>query len=243
MEHPTITAIKQNSYRKMIELQMKGDHIDNYVTRFKHLAKEAGFPLNQAGTIEIFIKKILKDLLTRMIERDNNFNPETATFDEWVAQAQDVIKKTIRKTDILSTAWPTSWQRGSAFKQYKHTPKPQYSSYQHNHSSRNDDVVPMDVDVVRGATTEQEKELYHHKGLCFECQGSGHMARYCPKKKQKQRQQQSQGFKLKMYNKPYKSFDNCKPMQHFGQKKYFNKPRTPFARIAQFLNLEEISRI
>ena len=182
----TDIAIKQNSYRKMIELQMKGDHIDNYVARFKHLAKEAGFPLDQAGTIDIFIKKIPKDLLTRMIERDNNFNPETATFDEWVAQAQDVIKKTICNTNILSTTWPTSWQRGSAFKQYKHTPKPQYSSYQHNHSSRNDDVVPMDIDVVRGMTTEQEKELYRHKGLCFECQGSGHMACYCPKKKQKQ---------------------------------------------------------
>ena len=166
----------------MINLQMKGDQIDDYVTRFKHLAKKAGFPLDQARTIDIFIRKIPKDLLTKMIERDNNFNPETATFDEWVAQAQDVIKKSIRNTNILSTAWPTSWQR-SAFKQQALF-KPRYSSHQSNHrSSRNDDVVPMDVDVVRGATTEQEKELYRCKGLCFECQGTGHTARYCPKKK------------------------------------------------------------
>ena len=94
----------------------------------------------------------------------------------------------------------------------------------------------MDVDVVHGATTEQEKELYCRKGLYFECQGIGHMAHYCPKKEQKQRQQQSQGFKLKTYNKQYKSFNNCKPTQCFGQQKHFNKPRAPFARLAQFLD-------
>ena len=99
----TDIAIKQNSYKKMIDLQMKGDQIDDYVARFKHLARKAGFPLDQVGTMDIFIKKIPKDLLTRIIERDNNFNPETTTFDEWVAQAQYVIKKTIRNTNILST--------------------------------------------------------------------------------------------------------------------------------------------
>ena len=56
----------------------------------------------------------------------------------------------------------------------------------HGDGTETNDVVPMDVDVVRGTTTEQEKELYCHKGLCFECQGTGHTACYCPKKKQKQ---------------------------------------------------------
>ena len=51
----TDTAIKQNSYRDMRNLKMKGDRLDDYIARFKHLATEAGFPLNDPGTLEIFV--------------------------------------------------------------------------------------------------------------------------------------------------------------------------------------------
>ena len=97
----------------------------------------------------------------------------------------------------------------------------------------------MDVDVICRTITDQEKEMYRHKGMCFECGETKHMARYCPNKNKKP-QQQSQGFKRNQYkqNKPYSS---NKPKPRFGQQKSYNKPRTPFARIAQFLDSDDES--
>ena len=94
----------------------------------------------------------------------------------------------------------------------------------------------MDVDVIRKTITDQEKEMYRRKGMCFECGETKHMARYCPNKKKSQ--QQSQGYKRIQYkqNKPY---DSNKSKQRFGQQKNYNKPRTPFARIAQFLDSDD----
>jgi hypothetical protein len=61
----------------------------------------------------------------------------------------------------------------------------------------------MDVDVIWRTITDQEKEMYHHKEMCFECRETKPMARYCPNKKKLQ--QQSQGYKRNQYkqNKPY----------------------------------------
>jgi predicted nucleic acid-binding Zn-ribbon protein len=96
----------------------------------------------------------------------------------------------------------------------------------------------MDIDVIRRTITDQEKEMYCRKGMCFECGETKHMARYCPNKKKSQ--QQSQGYKRNQYkqNKPYNS---NKPKQHFGRQKSYNKSRTPFARIAQFLDSDDKS--
>jgi hypothetical protein len=44
----------------------------------------------------------------------------------------------------------------------------------------------MEVDVIRKAVTEKEKDEHKKEGRCFECSRQGHMARDCPyKKKQK----------------------------------------------------------
>ena len=235
----TDISIKEHSYRKMLELRMKGDRIDDYVARFKHLAREAGFPLTQIGTIDIFIKGIPKDILEKMLERDNNFNPDTATFDEWVKQAQEIIKKSVRNANIIGTAWPASWKNKGQHKS-SWTPRSQTTSHRNNNSnSIVDGYRPMDVDVIRRTITDQEKEMYRCKGLCFECKQTGHMARYCPEKKKKP-QQQLQGYKRTQY-KQYKLYDSNKPKRQFGQQKSYNKSRTPFARIAQFLDSDDES--
>jgi len=52
-------------------------------------------------------------------------------------------------------------------------PPPKYSR---------DQVVPMDVDSIRKATTEEAKIAHRKEGRCFECSKQGHMARDCPNK-------------------------------------------------------------
>ena len=41
----------------------------------------------------------------------------------------------------------------------------------------------MDVDVIRKATTEAEKDKYRKEGRCFNCGRQGHLSRFCPDKK------------------------------------------------------------
>jgi DNA-directed RNA polymerase specialized sigma24 family protein len=40
----------------------------------------------------------------------------------------------------------------------------------------------MQVDTIRKATTDAEKEQHCKEGRCFECSQQGHLARNCPKR-------------------------------------------------------------
>jgi hypothetical protein len=157
----TDTAIKQNSYRDMRNLKMKGDRLDNDIARFKHLATEAGLPLDDPGTLEIFVSKFPIHLLTTISSRgDNVFNPDTATFAQWSRQARNEMKNSVRNTNILRNAWPSAWQVNLS-SSYKPTfGQRSHQSHHTSHRGRNDETVPMDVDVARKAiTTEQNRGL------------------------------------------------------------------------------------
>jgi hypothetical protein len=41
----------------------------------------------------------------------------------------------------------------------------------------------MDVDVIRKATTDAEREKYRNEGRCFNCGKQGHLSRMCPDRK------------------------------------------------------------
>ena len=41
----------------------------------------------------------------------------------------------------------------------------------------------MDVDVIRKATTDAEKDKCRKEGRCFNCGRQGHLSRFCPDKK------------------------------------------------------------
>ena len=150
----TDTAIKQNSYRDMRNLKMKGDRLDDYIARFKHLAIEAGFPLDDPGTLEIFVSKFPIHLLTTILSRgDNVFNPDTATFAQWSTQVRNEMKNSERNTNILRNAWPSACQVNSSYKSNQSLYRPTFGQRSHqshhtSHRSRNDETAPMDVDVI-----------------------------------------------------------------------------------------------
>ncbi len=49
------------------------------------------------------------------------------------------------------------------------------------------DPNAMDVDAIRKAMTEAEKQKHRQEGQCFECSLQGHIARNCPQRKQRPR--------------------------------------------------------
>ena len=99
------------------------------------------------------------------------------TFDEWVDAACKEQQKYTHKASMMSTTpskWPTTWNT-----------HPQ----QHNKPPRrnpNDETVPMDIDTVHRAVTEEDKKKHCEAGKCFKCSRIGHMARNCPNRKGQQ---------------------------------------------------------
>jgi hypothetical protein len=53
-------------------------------------------------------------------------------------------------------------------------------------NERNNGVIPMEIDSIqRRNLSNEEKERCFKEGRCFECQGGGHIARFCPNKKRR----------------------------------------------------------
>ena len=211
---------------------MKGDRLDDYIARFKHLATEAGFPLDDPGTLEIFVSKFPIHLLTMILSRgDNVFSPDTATFTQWSTQARNEMKNSVRNTNILRNAWPSAWQVNSSYKSNQSLYRPAFGQQSHqshhtSHRSRNDKMVPMDVDTIRKAVTAEQKAEYRKECHCFKCEKQGHMARECPNKPKK----------MSQYKPPFKqqcqgSYQQCSSYKQQQHRKF--KPRTSFARIVE----------
>ena len=177
------STIQQTAYRALHKLQMKNDDLDTFVAKFKHLAGKAQFGINDSATKDLFAHALSRPILEAVLRRET-FNPMTADLDAWITAARDEIQRTENQYSMLGK-WPTHWKSPSQSKggfqrssHSYHTP-----SHRSSHRSSNDQVVPMDIDVIRRAVSDEQKKKFRQEGRCFECQKQGHMARYCPNKK------------------------------------------------------------
>ena len=83
---------------------MQKDDLDNYYSRFQHLATHAGFDCDAHATIDLFAKGLKPQLLQAILNRDNTPN----TMDEWITAAQREQQKYTLKQTMLhpGKAWP-----------------------------------------------------------------------------------------------------------------------------------------
>ena len=58
---------RQQAVTALYNLKMKGDDLDTYVARFHALARKAGYPLDNPGTMDNFIRGLKKGLLTAIL--------------------------------------------------------------------------------------------------------------------------------------------------------------------------------
>ena len=80
---------RNEAYQALCNLK-QGDSIDNFFTKFKQLANEAGVPLDDKGTIET-LKHVLKPLLVKAIIHSPDFDANDDapwTFKQWEKQAR-----------------------------------------------------------------------------------------------------------------------------------------------------------
>jgi len=100
----TDTTRQQTAYHQLYQWKMQKDDLDNYYSRFQHLATRAGFDRDTCATIDLFAKGLKPQLLQAILNRDNTPN----TMDEWITAAQREQQKYTLKQTMLhpGKAWP-----------------------------------------------------------------------------------------------------------------------------------------
>jgi hypothetical protein len=149
---------------------------------FKRVARDAGVPLNNIGTITLFKKGLKKGLLDNIIDSDV-YDPLAApwTFDRWTKEAVKQHGKWKKKN-----AFHDSFCSG-LYKTFgvKNQNQKQTTSQGGHH---------MDVDAVRTTNHSEEKKAELMKGnQCFYCEIKGHCAKDCRKKAADCAKQSSRG--------------------------------------------------
>ena len=65
-----INTHKAKDVQREIRNLKQKDSLDHYISDFKRIARDAGFPVNDVGTIEIFKRGLKKGLLDTIIDSD-----------------------------------------------------------------------------------------------------------------------------------------------------------------------------
>jgi len=77
------TARAQNAYTKLQHLKMHKGDLDMYIATFKHLARDTGYDMNTASTVNMFAQNLETGLLSSIMHRECL----PITFTEWIAAA------------------------------------------------------------------------------------------------------------------------------------------------------------
>ena len=159
--------------RELEKHRMKDGNLDGYIAEFQDLANRAGLDINAPNTLKTFAQGLPDGLWQECIRLDH---PEN--FAQWAQSAQQnhrawiqvqSYKKSSPFQSTRAGTNPFTWKRNNG--QPNRNPRP----------PRDPDA--MDVDVIRRATTDADKERYKAEGRCFACGNQGHLSRNCPNKK------------------------------------------------------------
>ena len=175
-------AIKEKAQDKLHKLCMKEGNIDQYITDFQLLAMDTNVDLDEPTVLQLFYFGLPAGLAEKCI-----FINSPNNFDSWAKAAQKnqwgwILNQTLwqklgsnppplphQNNQTQGKAFP--WNRG---KRGQASPRraPPF------------DPNAMDVNAVRKATTEAEKQKHRQEGRCFECSLQGHITQNCPQRKQ-----------------------------------------------------------
>ena len=174
-----------NAHSELMKLRMKEGRLDDYITKFQDLATCTGLELNGPGTLRMFAQGLPGLLASKCIGHDSPDN-----FPQWVQSSQRHHKNWLQIQSLKEHSpfqQPKQQPGQSPFMNWWNRNNTQVQ--QHNSQTIQQYCTPrtdpdaMDVDAIRKATTDTEKECYCHEGRCFGCGNQGHLSRDCPNKK------------------------------------------------------------
>jgi len=188
---------REESYQKLCKLKQE-ESLDDFFTKFKQLAFEAGVPLDDKGTIET-LKHGMNKGLTSAIINSPNYDPTADipwTFKQWEEQA--------RKSHLKwKAAAEFTQRRQGLFQMFKLAPQqtnnPGRGGFRRNNNWRNnrndqrttsqggyhmdvDATTTTDINAIRQQHSEAKKADLMRSNSCFYCEKPGHRASNCRKK-------------------------------------------------------------
>ena len=171
----TNTHKAKDAQRELKNLSQK-DNLDTYISDFKRLARDSGYPLNDVGTIELFKRGLKKGLFDTIIDSDV-YNPTTQNpwdFEHWTKEA---IKQ------------HGKWKEKVSFKDNYRTGLYKTFGVKRNPPNNRKRTTSqgghyMDVDAVCLGQNHSEEKIAKLKegNQCFYCEIRGHRAKDCRKK-------------------------------------------------------------
>ena len=171
-ENFTNFADADKAYCELEKLKMTEGRLNEYISNFQDLATCAGMDLSAPNTMNTFAKGLQGSLAVDCIRHDN---PEN--FPQWVQSAQQNHCTWLK---IQSLKGPSVFQKprtGTNLFTWRR------NNGQTGTQTKQQDPDAMDVDIIRKATTEAEKDKCRKEGCCFNCGGQGHLSQFCPNKK------------------------------------------------------------
>jgi Retrotransposon gag protein/Zinc knuckle len=191
------TQREERTKLKLQTLRMKWPEIDQYISQFEQLAREAGYTIGNSETKQFFIQG-----LPRGVAEDVMKPPLIHTYTDIKERAIESVKSQQVIDQIFSprrTPFPTRGTNPNPFNrpnrggrpQQRPQPqpgRPQYTSTNAPPWMANQPVL-MDVDrnkagpSARGRAIQSQPRQPQQAQLCFQCNQPGHFARNCPQRK------------------------------------------------------------
>ena len=183
----TDTTKVQSAHQELLDLKMKPEDLNSYISSFEHLHTRTGWGADDAGTIMLF-KKGLTNGLHRAILEKTTPRPDTlhgwfeATrkqYELW-AEIKASLGESLIKPQQEQPKWRTQTSGGGGGSGTGGNAQ-RFHPWQ---GVRKEDCMDVDAATL-AAIAAEEKQRLMKEGRCYNCKKMGHISQNCPTKSNK----------------------------------------------------------
>jgi len=175
----TMTKVRAQS--ELGKLKMSGGDIDGFIAKFKHLACDANYTLDEPTVLNKFIKGLPTKLAEGCLNQDN---PET--WQEWADSTRKHQGVYLKWQQILGQTTQPGQGQNQGQKSQKGDNFNQWCQGFRSRKTRDSGAMDTTPGQARaqGLSTDEQQCLQDEK-KCFTCKKEGHFSRDCPWRNQR----------------------------------------------------------